>query len=108
MFSDQPGPLQYLKTILMEEIGLSEKSAALLIDEYGELDVQRHAMYCLWTMNQGKVHSPPAWLTASLKGDWSTPYGMPSDWLPTVLYFRVDETTFVEFTRDIRESSKTS
>ena len=35
-----------------EAIGLSEKSAALLIDEHGELDVQRHAMYCLWMMDK--------------------------------------------------------
>jgi hypothetical protein len=59
-------------------IGLSEKSAARLIEEHGELDVQRHAMYCLWMMDRGKVHIPPAWLTASLKGDWSAPHGMPS------------------------------
>ncbi len=51
MLSDQPGPLQYLKAILVEEIGLSEKSAALLIEDHGELDVQHHAMYCLWMMD---------------------------------------------------------
>jgi hypothetical protein len=34
------------------------------------------------------------------------PHGMPTDWLPTVLHFRVDETTFVEFTRDLREDKK--
>ncbi len=105
MLSDQPGPLQYLKAILVEEIGLSEKSAALLIEEHGELDVQRHAMYCLWLVDQGKVHVPPAWLTASLRRDWSAPPGMPSDWLPTVLHFRVDEMTF-EFTRELREDKK--
>jgi hypothetical protein len=89
-----------------KEIGLSEKSATLLIDEYGELAVQRHAIYCLWMMNQGKAHVPPAWLTASLKGDWNAPHGMPSDWLPTVLRFRVDENTFAEFTREVREDKK--
>ncbi len=108
MLSDQPSPQQYLKAILVEHIGLSEKSAALLIEEYGELAVQRHAMYCIWMMNQGKVHIPPAWLTASLRGDWSAPHGMPNEWLPTVLHFRVDESTFVEFTRTIRESDKTT
>jgi hypothetical protein len=106
MLSEQPGPLMYLKALLMEEIGLFEKSAALVINEYGELDVQRHAMYCLWMMNHGKVHTPPAWLTASLKGDWSAPHGMPSEWLPTVLRFRVDENTFAEFSREIREDKK--
>jgi hypothetical protein len=80
--------------------------AALLIEEYGELDVQRHAMYCLWMMDQGKVHVPPAWFTASLKGDWSAPQDMPSNWLPTVLHFRVDENTFAEFTRELREDKK--
>jgi hypothetical protein len=106
MLSDQPSSQQYLKAILCEEIGLSEKSAARLIEEHGEFDVQRHAMYCLWMMDQGKVHIPPAWLTASVKGDWSAPHGMPSDWLPTVLHFRVDENTFAEFTRSIREDKK--
>jgi hypothetical protein len=89
-----------------KEIGLSEKSAALLIEEHSELDVQRHAMYCLWMMDQGKVHVPPAWLTASLKGDWSPPLGMPSEWLPMVLRFRVDENTFAEFARELREDKK--
>ena len=28
---------------------------------------------------------------------------MPSDWLPTMLRFHVDENTFAEFTRIIRE-----
>ena len=106
MLSDQPGPLQYLKALLIDEVGLSERSADLLIDEYGELEVQRHAMYCLWIMNHGKVHIPPAWLTASLKGDWSPPYGMPADWLPTVLHFRVDEGTFAELAREIRKDKK--
>ncbi len=106
LISDLPPPRQYLIVLLTQEIGLSEKSAALLIEEHGELDVQRHAMCCLWMMDQGKVHVPPAWLTASLRGDWSAPPGMPSDWLPTVLHFRVDETTFVEFTRELREDKR--
>ncbi len=99
--ADLPSPQQYLKVLLTEEIGLSEKSVTGLIEEHGELVVQRHAMYCLWLMGKGKVHNPPAWLTASIKGDWSAPYGMPSEWEPTVLHFRVDETTFVEFTREM-------
>jgi hypothetical protein len=45
-------------------------------------------------------------LTASLKGEWSAPHGMPSDWLPTELRFRVDEDTFAEFAREIREDKK--
>jgi hypothetical protein len=106
LLADLPSPRQYLSVLLTQEIGLSEKSAALLIEEHGELDVQRHAMYCLWTMDQGKVHIPPAWFTASLKHHWSAPNGMPSDWLPTVLRFRVDENTFAEFTRIIREDKK--
>ena len=60
MPSEQPGPREYLKAILVEERGLSEKSAALLIEEKGELDVRRRAMYCLWMTNQGKVHVPSA------------------------------------------------
>ena len=106
MLSKQPSPTQYLMAVLVEKIGLSEKSAALLINEYGELEVQRHAMYCLWMMDQGKVHIPPAWLTASLKGEWSVPYGMPSEWMPTVLRFRVDEDTFAVFTRILHEDKK--
>ena len=106
MLSDQPGPREYLKAISVEEIGLSEKSAALLIEEHGELDVQRHAMYCLWMMDRGKVHIPPAWLTASLRRDWSAPNGMPNDWLPAMLLFRIDENTVAEFTRDIREGKE--
>jgi hypothetical protein len=88
---------------LTEYIGLSERTATALIGEYGELAVQRHAMYCLWMMEKGKVHSPPAWFTASLKGDWKAPYGMPADLFLTVLEFRVDENTFVQFHREIHQ-----
>jgi len=63
-------------------------------------------MYCLWMMDQGKVYVPPAWLTASLRDDWSALRGMTSDWLPTVLRFPVDENTFAEFAREIREGKK--
>ena len=95
-----------LMQILTEIIGLSQEAAMALIEEFGELEAEKHAMYCLWMMDQGKVHVPPAWLTASLKGDWSAPPGMPGNWLPTVLRFRVDETTFIEFTRNIREGKQ--
>ncbi len=44
MLCDQPGPREYLKAVLVEKIGPSEKPAALLIDEYGVLDMQRHAI----------------------------------------------------------------
>lgn len=92
-----------LMRLLTEIIGLSDEAATALIAEFGELAVQRHAIYCLWMMNQGKVHVPPAWLTALLRGDWNAPHGMPSDWLPTVLHFRVDENTFAEIRRGERE-----
>ncbi len=105
MLSHAPSSREYSKAVLVEETGLSEKSAALLIEEYGELDVQRHAMYCLWIWTKAKC-VPPAWLTASLKGDWSAPHGMPSDWMPRVLRFRVDENTFAEFAREMREDNK--
>ena len=33
---------------------------------------------------------------------------MPSEWLPAVLRFRVDENTFAEFAREIRKDKKAS
>jgi hypothetical protein len=63
---------------------------------------------CLWMMEQRKVHTPPAWYTASLKHNWNTPRGMPSDWLPTVLHFRVDESTFAKVEREMREEKRTA
>jgi hypothetical protein len=61
---------------------------------------------CLWMMEQGKVHTPPAWYTASLKHNWNAPHGMPSDWLPTVHHFRVDENTFAQIGREMREEKR--
>jgi hypothetical protein len=49
-----------LLQLLTKSISLSKTTATALIGEYGELAVQRHAMYCLWMMEKGKVHSPPA------------------------------------------------
>jgi len=59
-------------------------------------------------MEQRKVHTPPAWYTASLKHNWNAPRGMPSDWLPTVLHFRVDESTFAQVEREMREEKRTA
>ncbi len=92
-----------LMQLLTEVIGLSRETAIKLIDEFGELAVQRHAMHCLCAMETGRVKSPPAWFTASLKNNWSAPYGMPSEWLPTVLCFRMDENTFMQIEREVRE-----
>ena len=66
------------------------------------------AMYCLWMMEQGKVHTPPAWYTASLKHNWNAPHGMTSDWLPTVLHFRVDDDMFAQIEREMREEKRTA
>jgi hypothetical protein len=33
---------------------------------------------------------------------------MPSDWLPTVLHFRVDESTFAQVEREMREEKRTA
>jgi len=95
--------MEELKLILTEIIGLSAESATALIDEFGELAVQRHATHCLYAMDKGRVKNPPAWFTASLKHDWSAPYGMPLNWLPSVLHFRVDENTFAEIERELQK-----
>lgn len=94
--------------ILTETIHLSQEAATALIDEYGEHAAQTHVMYCLWMIDKGKVQNPPAWYTASLKHNWNAPHGMPSDWLPTVMHFRVDENTFAEITRSIREDKRST
>ncbi len=95
--------MEELLRMLIEDIGLSTESVRALIDEFGESAVQTHAMRCLYAMDQGRVKNPPAWFTASLKNNWSAPYGMPNNWLPTVMHFRLDEHTFVEIERDMRE-----
>jgi hypothetical protein len=33
---------------------------------------------------------------------------MPSDWLPTVLHFRVDENTFAQIEREMRDEKRTA
>ena len=97
-----------LMQILTEIIGLSQEAAMALIEEFGELEAQKHAMYTLWMMDKGKVHIPPAWYTASLKHNWNAPHGMPSDWLLTVLHFRVGENTFAQIEREMHDEKGTT
>jgi len=59
-------------------------------------------------MEQGKVHTPPAWITASLKNDWQPARDMPSDLTPQVLTFRVDESTFAQIERETCEEKTTA
>jgi hypothetical protein len=98
--------LDELKRVLVEIIGLSEESVSTLAEEFDESEMQRHAMHCLYAMDKGRVKNPPAWYTASLRNDWSAPYGMPSGWQPKVLRFRVDDFTFVEIERDVRQLNR--
>lgn len=95
-----------LMQVLIEGIGLSEESAKALIDEFGELAVQNHAMHCLYAMEKGRVKSPPAWFTASLRNNWAAPTGMPREWLPNVMHFRLDENTFIEIEREVRKQKR--
>ena len=57
-------------------------------------------------MDQRKVHTPPAWYAALLKHNWNVPRGIPTDWLPTVLHVRGDESTFAQITREMREEKR--
>ena len=55
------------------------------------------------------MHTPPAWYTVSLKHNWSAPHGsMPSNWMPMVLHFRVDENTLAQIGREMREEKRTA
>jgi hypothetical protein len=49
------------------------------------------------------VHTPPAWLTASLKNDWQPARDMPLDLTPQTLTFRIDEQTFLQYVKEQRE-----
>lgn len=90
----------YLLQTLVDHIRLSPENAESLVVQFGELAAQTHAAYCLWLIRQGKVENPPAWFTASLKHNWGPPRGIPDDWLPTVMHFRVDESTFMEIAKE--------
>ena len=89
--------------LALQHIGLSEAVIQALNEMHNDLDMQRHLNYLLWSMHKGRVKNPPAWYTASLKNDWTAPTDMPTDWEPTVLTFRVDETTFGQFKKEMAE-----
>jgi hypothetical protein len=103
MLIDEIPPTDYLPFLLIRVIGLSETTAQALIEQYGELKVQQHALRCIWLMERKRVHTPPAWLTASVKNDWQPARDMPSDLTPQVLTFRVDAGTFAQIEREMRE-----
>jgi hypothetical protein len=102
MLIDEISPTHYLPFLLIRLIGLSETAAQALIEQYGEMKVQKHALRCIWLSEHGRVHTPPAWLTASLKNDWQPTRDMPSDLTPQVLTFRIDEQTFMQYVREQR------
>jgi hypothetical protein len=102
MLIDELSPTDYLPILLTQVIGLSETAAKALIGQYGELKVQEHALRCLWLHARGRVHTPPAWLTASLKNDWQPSRDMPLDLTPQTLTFRVDEQTFLQYVKEQR------
>ena len=107
MLIDEIPPTDYLPFLLIRVIGLSETAAQALIDEYGELKVQEHALRCIWLSEHGRVHTPPAWLTASLKNDWQPARDMPSDLTPQVMTFRIDAATFAQIEREMHQEKRT-
>ena len=103
MLIDEIPPSDYLPFLLMRVIGLSATAAKALIEQYGEVKVQEHALRCIWLADRGRVHTPPAWLTASLRGNWEPTRNMPLDLTPQVLTFRIDEQTFMQYVKEQRE-----
>jgi hypothetical protein len=57
-------------------------------------------------MDKGKVHNPSTWYTTSLKHNWNAPHDVPSASLLKVLHFRVDENTFAQIGREMREEKR--
>jgi hypothetical protein len=102
MLIDEIAPADYLPFLLIRVIGLSEIAAKALIGEHGEPKVQEHALRCIWLMDRKRVHTPPAWLTASLKNDWQPSRDMPLDLTPQTLTFRIDEQTFLKYVNEQR------
>jgi hypothetical protein len=87
-------------------IKLSATAAKALIGQYGEMKVQEHTLRCIWLMERKRVHTPPAWLTASLKYDWQPTRDMPLDLTPHTLTFRIDEQKFMQYVREVQEQTK--
>ena len=102
MLSDELVPTEYLNFLLLKAIECSPEHAQQLIAKYGEITVQTHALRCIWLMAHGRIHTPPAWLTASLKGNWQPTRDMPLDLTPQVMTFRIDEQTFAQYVREQR------
>jgi hypothetical protein len=102
MLIDMIAPTDYLPFLLIHMIGLSETAAKALIGQYGEKQVQEHALRCIWLMDRKRVHTPPAWLTASLKNDWQPARDIPFDLTPQTLTFRIDEQTFMQYVNEPR------
>ncbi|MBM3128207.1 MAG: hypothetical protein FJ009_06150 [Chloroflexi bacterium] len=91
-----------LLTMLTEAIGLSLTTVANLAEEFDELHLHNHALYCIWQMHRGRVKTPPGWYIASVKNDWSAPVDFDRTWQPKVLTFRVDPTTFAQIVREVK------
>jgi hypothetical protein len=102
MLSDQIPPTEYLNFLLLKVIECSAEHAEQLIAKYSEITVQTHALRCIWLIQRGRVHTPPAWLTASLRGNWQPTAEMPDDLTPQVLTFRIDEQTFMQYVKEHR------
>jgi len=100
MLTDELSPIEYLNFLLLKVIGCSAEHAEQLIAKYSEITVQTHALRCIWLMQPGRVHTPLAWLTASLRGNWQPTAEMPSDLTPQVMTFRINEQTFMQYVRE--------
>ena len=106
MLIDEIPPSDYLPFLLIRMIGLSETAAQALIGQYGEMKVQEHALRCIWLIDRKRVHTPPAWLTASLRNDWQPSSDMPLDLAPQVMTFRIDEQTFMQYVKEQRHEKR--
>ncbi len=83
---------------MLDEIGMSEEDQAELYRTYVPPRIQRHAAQTLYLMHTANhPRSPIAWIKASIKGNWGPPPGFDAE--QTVMHFRVDEATWVEFTK---------
>lgn len=77
-------------------MGFSEPTVTRLREQYSVAHIHTHMRQTLWLVGQGKVVNPTGWMIASLRENFSPPYGYPAELTTHTMTIQLDERTFAE------------
>jgi len=97
-----PAEHDALDEVLMS-LGFSPTTVERIRASYATDHIHRHLRQTLWLVSVGKVANPTGWMIASMRENFSEPFGYPAELAARSMTIQLDESTFAEVEKIVGE-----